>query len=54
MIVPYGLPEIFSRNNEKNERFIQLLNNACIHTRYIEDYCVSKGDLVTINEKVKN
>jgi len=52
-MVSYKLPAIFPRNNEKNEKLFQLLQQAYIETRYKEDYVIRKDDLLLITERVK-
>ena len=47
------LPEIFPRNNDKNERLLQLPNKAYFETRYKDDYSISTTDLMTITERLR-
>jgi uncharacterized protein len=52
-MVSYRLPELFSRNNEKNERLFGLLQKAYIDARYKEDYTIGTDDLMILTEKVR-
>lgn len=52
-ILSYQIPDIFNRNNDKEERLFQLLQKAYIDTRYKQDFVVSKNDLEIILEKIK-
>ncbi len=40
----YNIPDIFPRNNEKNQRLFQLLQRAYVDSRNNEDYCICKND----------
>jgi hypothetical protein len=52
-MVSYNITEIFSRNNEKNERLFQLLQKAYIQARYKADYTIRTDELITLTEKVR-
>ncbi len=52
-MVSYKLPAVFPRNNEKNERLLQLLQKAYIETRYKEDYVIRTDDLLVLTERVR-
>ena len=51
-MVSYKLPDIFSVDNEKNERLFKLLQRAYIDSRYNEDYKIGTGDLITLTRRV--
>ena len=53
-MVSYKIPEIFPRNNEKNERLFQLLQKAYISSRYDKDYSIGAEELVLITERIRN
>lgn len=53
-MVSYNLPDIFPRNNEKNQRLFQLLQRAYVDSRYNEDYSICTNDLIAITERVKD
>lgn len=44
---------IFLRNNDKDERFFQLIQKAYIDTRYKEDYCISIDNLLLLTDRVR-
>ncbi|MEI9954905.1 MAG: HEPN domain-containing protein [Ferruginibacter sp.] len=52
-MVSYQIPDIFSRNNEKEERLFQLLQKAYIGTRYKQDFAITKNDVEIILDKIK-
>lgn len=52
-MVSYNISDIFSRNNEKNEKLFQLLQKAYIGSRYDKDYSIGTHDLVVITEKIE-
>ena len=52
-MVSYTIQDIFSRNNEKNERLFQLLQKAYIDSRYKQDYSIRTDELITLTEKVR-
>jgi HEPN domain-containing protein len=52
-MVSYKIQDIFSRNNEKNDRLFQLLQKAYIDSRYKEDYSIRTDELITLTEKVR-
>jgi HEPN domain-containing protein len=52
-MVSYKLPDLFNRNNDKNERLFQLLQKAYIESRYKEDYSIKMEDLLSITERVR-
>lgn len=51
-LVSYKLPDIFSRNNEKNERLFQLLQKAYIGSRYDKNYVIDTNTLVEITNRI--
>jgi HEPN domain. len=52
-MVSYKLPDIFSRNNDRNERLFQLLQKAYIDSRYKEHYLILNDDLLKLTEKIR-
>ncbi len=48
----YRLPEIFPRNNEKEERLFQLLQKAYVGGRYEKEYSITLCELEKIRGKV--
>ncbi len=52
-MVSCHIPEIFLRNNEKNEQMFQLLQKAYIGGRYKDEYSVSTQELIKITGKVE-
>lgn len=52
-MVSYKIPDIFPRNNERNERLFSLLQKAYIHARYKNDFRVKAADVLIIIERVK-
>lgn len=52
-MVSYNLPDIFPRNNEKNQRLFQLLQRAYVDSRYNEDYSICTNDLIIIAQRVR-
>lgn len=52
-MISYELPEIFARNNEKNERLFQFLRRAYINSRYDKDYSVCTNDLIVITKRLR-
>ncbi len=51
-MVCYWLPEIFPRNNDKEEKLFQLLQKAYVGGRYEKDYCITFSELEKIKAKV--
>lgn len=52
-MVCWHLPEIFARNNEKDERLFQLLQKAYVGGRYKDDYSLTMNDLDILSSKVR-
>ena len=52
-MVCYQLPEIFPKNNEKNERLFQLLQKAYVGGRYKVEYEIDMMDLESIMVQIK-
>jgi len=52
-MISYNLPDVFNRNNQKNERLFQLLQKAYIDARYKEDYTIKTDDLLFITERIR-
>lgn len=52
-MVCYQLPEIFPRNNEKDERLFQLLQKAYVGGRYKLEYEIDMVDLESIMVQIK-
>jgi len=52
-MISYQLPEIFPRDNEKNERLFQLLQKAYVGGRYKVEYEINTLDLELIMCQVK-
>ena len=48
----YRLPEIFPRNNEKEEKLFRLLQKAYVGGRYEKDYTITLSELEIIRSKV--
>lgn len=51
-MVSYNIADIFSRNNEKNERLFQLIQKAYIGSRYDKDYSIGTEELVIITDRI--
>jgi HEPN domain-containing protein len=51
-MICYRLPEIFPRNNEKEERLFQLLQKAYVGARYEKDYSITLCELEKIRGMV--
>ena len=51
-MVCYRLPEIFQRNNEKEERVFKLLQKAYVGGRYEKDYSITLSELEIIRSKI--
>jgi uncharacterized protein len=49
----YNLPEIFPRNNEKDECLFQLLQKAYVGWRYSEEYSITLHELKIIKQRVR-
>lgn len=52
-MVSYNISEIFSRNNERNERLFQLLQRAYVDGRYSDNYSITKNELALVTERVQ-
>lgn len=51
-MVCWRLPEIFPRDNEKEERLFQLLQKAYVGGRYEKDYSITLLELETIRKRI--
>ena len=51
-MICYRLPEIFPRNNDKEEKLFQLLQKAYVGARYEPDYSITLRELEKIRSKV--
>ncbi|MEO6837643.1 MAG: HEPN domain-containing protein [Ginsengibacter sp.] len=51
-MICYRLPEIFPRNNKKEERLFQLLQKAYVGGRYDNNYSITVTELQEIRERV--
>lgn len=51
-MICWRLPEIFPRNNEKEERLFQLLQKAYIGGRYEKDYSITLLELEIIRKRI--
>ncbi len=49
----YKIPELFPRNNDKNERLFQLLQKAYLDSRYKGDYSITTPELLILTERIK-
>jgi HEPN domain-containing protein len=52
-MVSYKIPEVFNRNNDRDERLLRLIQKAYIDTRYKQGFTITKDDLDIILEKIK-
>ncbi len=48
-----GIPLVFPRNNEKEEKLFRQLQKAYIHSRYKDDYIITEQELMELMERVK-
>lgn len=51
-MVSYKVPDVFSKNNETNDRLFQLLQKAYIGSRYDKNYAIDTDTLVEITNRV--
>lgn len=52
-MVNYKLPDVFSRNSDKDKRLLHLLNKAYIDSRYKQHYSMETYDLDKLTGKVE-